>query len=58
MGEKCQTTSPLKVHIRFTPRKYDTPRKGLYQSCSKHCEIFKLGFLSFFSFSLAWDYMG
>ncbi len=61
IGEKCQTTSPLKVHITFTPPKImHTHMVGLYQSCSKNWEISNFGFLPFFffSFSLTWDHMG
>ncbi len=51
MGQNFQTTSHLKVHIGFTPKKsMHTPRKGLYQICSKNCEISNFGFLPFFFF--------
>ena len=44
--KKFQTTSPLKARIRFTPQKNrHTPGEGLFQSCSKNCEIWNFGFL-------------
>ncbi len=64
-----QTTSPLKLHNRFTPRdQVYTPRDGLsnvqrimqFHTCaiffSFSFSIF--GLFPFFPFSLTWDYMG
>ncbi len=48
-----QTTCPLKVHTRFTPKIYVymyTPRKDLYQSCYKNYEISNLIFFWHFFF--------
>ena len=47
MGEKLQTTFPLKVHNRFTPKKNSlyTSREGLYQICIQIGEISNFGFL-------------
>ena len=51
MGEKLQTTSPLKVHNKFIPKRLML----LGRVCTKS----KFGLLTiFFSFSLAWDRMG
>ncbi len=36
---KFQTTFPLKVHIRFTPKIMHTHRKGLYQ---RGCGVFNM----------------
>ncbi len=38
MGEKIQTTSPLKVQIH-SPKFMHAPREGLYQSCAKNCHF-------------------
>ena len=49
MGEKNQTTSPLKLHNRFTRRKImHTSREGLPQRCIKIGEISNFGFLPIF----------
>ncbi len=66
MGEKCQTISPLKVHIRFIPPKYScilhTPCILLGRVCTKVVETIvkfqSLDFAIFYSFSLTWDRMG
>ncbi len=50
---KIQMTSPLKVRIRFTPKQIrHAPRQGLYQSCSKNCEISYIEYLPLFFVSL------
>ena len=56
MGEKIQTTSPLKARIRFTPKIRHTPREG-----KSHPKLFKelrnlkfWIFANFISFSLTW----
>ncbi len=42
---------------RFTPQ--NSGSEGLYQSCSKNCEISHFGFFPFLlSFSLTWDFVG
>ncbi len=52
-----QTASPLKVHMRFTPKTImPTLRKGLYQSCPRNCEMSTFGF--FFSFFFLFVNMG
>ncbi len=48
MGEKIQTTSPLKAHVRLTAEIMHTPGEGVYQSCSKKFEI--LDFVLFIVF--------
>ncbi len=50
MGVKF-SNDPLKVHILFTPKKImRIPREGIYQSCSKNCEMSNFEFLPFFFF--------
>ena len=47
------------MHQINSPKIMHTPGEGLYQSCSKNCEISNFGVLPFFfSFSLTWYHMG
>ena len=45
-GRKKLQPTCVKVHNRFAPKHscIITPRKGLYQSCIKNCEISNFGF--------------
>ncbi len=60
MGEFFSTTSPLKVHIRLTPKKscilLGRASTKVVQRIAKF-QIFEFLPL-FFSFSLTWDHMG
>ncbi len=61
MGEKLQTTFPLKVHNRFTPKKIHCILLG--RVCTKFVyRLAKFQILDFCkkknSFSLTWDRMG
>ena len=47
-SKKNQMTSPLKAHIRFTRKNHTFCWGwGLYQRCSKKCEISNFGYLIF-----------
>ncbi len=48
MGEK-NSSDILSESTQISSQKFmHTPRKGLYQSCIKNCEISNLGFLANF----------
>ena len=56
MGEKLSNDiSPESTHQIHSQK---IMHKGLYQSCSKDCEISIFGILPFFSFSITWGHMG
>ncbi len=58
MGEKFQTTSPLKVHIRFAPQKImHTIGRVSTKVVQRIIKFQILDFHQFFSFSLTWNHM-
>ncbi len=59
MGEKKSNDISESTHQIHSQKTMHTPGEGVYQSCSKNCEISNFGFLPiFFVFSHAWDHMG
>ena len=55
MGEKTSNDILSESAQQICSQKFmHTPRKGLYQSCIKNCEISNFGFLANF-FVLFWD---
>ena len=53
MGAKITNyISPKSTHQIHCQKVMHIPTVGIYQSCSKYCEISNFGFLPFFSFSL------
>ncbi len=55
MGVKISNDiSSDSTHQIHFPKIMHTPGEGLYQSCSKNCEISNFGFLAFFFVLLFW----
>ncbi len=55
MGEKTSNDiSSESAHQICSQKFMHTPRKGLYQSCIKNCEISNFGFLAIFFFCSFW----